>query len=168
MASKQGQGPGQIEITSLPISQLQELKSQLDRELEHLNTSFQSLRIAQSKFRDCLKSISQGVNASTAEKPLLVPLTSSLYVPGKLSNPSTVLIDIGTGFFVEKSTADATDFYNRKVGDLAHSLKDLEQVINGKVNNVRLVEEVIRVKVLSAQQEGGQGAGGKDGPKKGS
>ncbi|KAF2255884.1 Prefoldin-domain-containing protein [Trematosphaeria pertusa] len=153
MASKQAQKhPGQIEITSLPVPQLQELKTQLDRELEHLTTSFQSLRTAQSKFRDCLKSISQGINPSTADKPLLVPLTSSLYVPGRLTSSTHVLIDIGTGFFVEKSTEDATDFYNRKVKDLGDSLKDLEQVINGKANNVRMVEEVIRVKVLSAQE----------------
>ncbi|KAF2189740.1 Prefoldin alpha subunit [Zopfia rhizophila CBS 207.26] len=158
MTSKQGQGQ-QIEISSLPIPQLQELKSQLDRELEHLTTSFQSLRTAQSKFRDCLKSISQGVNTVTAEKPLLVPLTSSLYVPGRLSSSTNVLVDVGTGFFVEKSTSDASDFYNRKVKDLGDSLKDLEQVINGKANNVRVVEEVIRVKVLSAQEQGGKEKG---------
>jgi prefoldin alpha subunit len=133
---------------------LQELKTQLDRELEHLTTSFQSLRTAQSKFRDCVASIAKGVSADTADKPLLVPLTSSLYVPGRLTSSTHVLVDVGTGFFVEKNTTDATDFYNRKVKDLGDSLKDLEQVINGKANNVRMVEEVIRVKVLSAQEDG--------------
>jgi Prefoldin subunit len=29
-------------------------------------------------------------------------LTSSLYVPGKLSNVETVIVDVGTGYFVEK------------------------------------------------------------------
>lgn len=86
-----------------------------------------------------------------------MPLTSSLYVPGRLTDAEHVLIDIGTGFFVEKNVADAKDFYERKVKDLQQSLKDLEGVINGKAQNVRMVEEVIRVKVLSAQGEG-QGA----------
>ncbi|ORY13514.1 Prefoldin [Clohesyomyces aquaticus] len=165
MASKQppsqGQGQG-IEITSLPIPQLQDLKSQLDRELTHLTTSFTSLRTAQSKFRDCLSSISLGISASTATKPLLVPLTSSLYVPGRLADAETVLVDIGTGFFVEKRKEEATDFYERKVRDLGDSLKELESVVNGKANNVRLVEEVIRVKVLSGEGEAG-GQGGKQG-----
>jgi prefoldin alpha subunit len=97
--------------------------------------------------------------ALRTDKPLLVPLTSSLYVPGKLTSSTHVLIDIGTGFFVEKTTADATDFYNRKVKDLGDSLKDLEGVINSKAQNVRVVEEVIRVKVLSAQQEQGKAKG---------
>ena len=35
-------------------------------------------------------------------KAVLVPLTSSLYVPGTLKNPGRVLVDIGTGYFVEQ------------------------------------------------------------------
>ncbi|KAF1835519.1 Prefoldin alpha subunit [Decorospora gaudefroyi] len=163
MASKQGQAqggqPGQIEITSLPVPQLQELKTQLDAELTHLSTSFQSLRTAQSKFRDCLASIASGISASTAQKPLLVPLTSSLYVPGKLTDHEHVLVDVGTGFFVEKDIVGARDFYERKVKDLGESLKDLEGVVQGKAQNVRLVEEVIRLKVMNAQEEKGEGKG---------
>jgi prefoldin alpha subunit len=40
----------------------------------------------------------------------MVPLTSSLYVPGHLSNISTVLVDVGTGFYVEKQIPDARIF----------------------------------------------------------
>ncbi|KAF2018999.1 Prefoldin alpha subunit [Aaosphaeria arxii CBS 175.79] len=152
MASKQGQGQ-QIQLDALPVAQLQEIKTQLDRELEHLSNSFQSLRTAQSKFRDCLSSIKNGINESVSGKPLLVPLTSSLYVPGRLTSTDHVLVDVGTGFFVEKNAEDATDFYNRKVKDLGESLKDLEGVIQGKAQNVRVVEEVMRVKVLTAQQQ---------------
>ena len=35
-------------------------------------------------------------------KELLVPLTSSMYVPGKLHDVEHVLIDVGTGYYVEK------------------------------------------------------------------
>jgi hypothetical protein len=46
-----------VDITNLSAPQLSQLKKQLDTELEHLTNSFQQLRAAQSKFRDCLKSI---------------------------------------------------------------------------------------------------------------
>lgn len=39
---------------------------------------------------------------STTGTPILVPLTPSLYVPGKLASTDAVLVDIGTGFYVEK------------------------------------------------------------------
>ena len=35
-------------------------------------------------------------------KTILVPLTNSLYVPGKLSDPENVIVDIGTGYYVKK------------------------------------------------------------------
>ena len=35
-------------------------------------------------------------------KQVLVPLTSSLYVPGRLSDTETVVVDIGTGYYVKK------------------------------------------------------------------
>lgn len=31
-----------------------------------------------------------------------MPLTSSLYVPGSLADSENVIVDVGTGFFVEK------------------------------------------------------------------
>lgn len=37
-----------------------------------------------------------------AGKPILVPLTTSLYVPGKLSDPEHVVVDVGTGYYVKK------------------------------------------------------------------
>lgn len=33
---------------------------------------------------------------------MLVPLTNSLYVKGELSNTDSVLVDVGTGFLIEK------------------------------------------------------------------
>jgi Prefoldin subunit len=36
------------------------------------------------------------------DKTILVPLTSSLYVPGKLRDVENVVIDVGTGYYVQK------------------------------------------------------------------
>jgi hypothetical protein len=35
-------------------------------------------------------------------KPILVPLTTSLYVPGTLADKENVIVDVGTGFYIEK------------------------------------------------------------------
>jgi hypothetical protein len=35
-------------------------------------------------------------------KEILIPLTSSLYVPGKLTDVENVVIDVGTGYYVKK------------------------------------------------------------------
>ena len=36
---------------------------------------------------------------------MLVQLTSSLYVPGKITDPEHVVVDIGTGYYVKKVCA---------------------------------------------------------------
>lgn len=40
-----------------------------------------------------------------------------------------------------KSTEDATKFYNSKVDELGANLKDLESIVQGKSNNLRVVED---------------------------
>ena len=42
---------------------------------------------------------------------MLVPLTASLYVPGTLDDADKVLVDIGTGYFVEVSWLQLSAFF---------------------------------------------------------
>jgi len=146
MSSSKGQT---VDLASLSTQQLSQVKKQLDDELEHLTNSFTQLRAAQAKFRECLRSITGGVTPKIEGKPILVPLTTSLYVPGTLANTENVIVDVGTGFYVEKSTKDAAKFYEAKVEELGINLKDLESIVQGKSNNLRVVEDVLRQKVLS-------------------
>lgn len=98
-----------VNINSLPIPHLRTLQSRLTTELEHLTSSHAKLRAAQTKFRDCIRSINEGVVGSRGKgaqdgkgNEILVPLTSSLYVKGQLVDREKVLVDVGTGFYVEK------------------------------------------------------------------
>lgn len=50
-----------VDLATLSVQQLSSVKKQLDDELEHLSTSFSKLRAAQTKFRECIKSIQEGV-----------------------------------------------------------------------------------------------------------
>ncbi|KAL8771169.1 MAG: hypothetical protein Q9209_003340, partial [Squamulea sp. 1 TL-2023] len=90
MTSKDAQTQSQpINLSTLPIPQLTSIKNQLTQELQHLTNSFTQLRAAQTKFRDCIKSIKDGIEKDGKTE-------------GKLASTETVLVDIGTGFYVEK------------------------------------------------------------------
>jgi len=129
-----------VKLSDLTQQQLSSLKKQLDEEIAHLTSSFQSLRSAQLRFRDCLKSLSSPLTA-TSSRPILVPLTTSLYVPGTLVDTEKVLVDVGTGFYVEKGRDEAKVFYEGKVEELGGSLGELEKIVGGKGENLRVVEE---------------------------
>ncbi|KAI9790243.1 MAG: subunit of tubulin prefoldin [Peltula sp. TS41687] len=174
MASTNPPSPPQtVDITNLTPTQLHGLKKQLDDELEHLTTSFARLRTAQAKFRECIKSIQETFGSAGAQgKDILIPLTTSLYVPGKMASSASasasastsgggtgkqkeetgkdkVIVDVGTGFFVEKNLTDATEFYTAKIEELTANLKTLEGIVQTKSGNLRTVEEVLRQKVMS-------------------
>ena len=40
-----------------------------------------------------------------------------------------------------QSTKDAVKFYENKIGELGTNLKDLESIVQGKSNNLRVVED---------------------------
>lgn len=52
-----------------------------------------------------------------------------------------MLVDVGTGYYVEKKTADAMEFYKGKVEAIGKNLKDLDAVMQQKSGNLRMVEE---------------------------
>uniref|UniRef100_A0A0D9QZM3 Prefoldin subunit 5 n=1 Tax=Chlorocebus sabaeus TaxID=60711 RepID=A0A0D9QZM3_CHLSB len=120
-----------INITELNLPQLEMLKNQLDQEVEFLSTSIAQLKVVQTKYveaKDCLNVL----NKSNEGKELLVPLTSSMYVPGKLHDVEHVLIDVGTGYYVEKTAEDAKDFFKRKIDFLTKQMEKIQPALQEK------------------------------------
>ncbi|RPB25743.1 Prefoldin alpha subunit [Terfezia boudieri ATCC MYA-4762] len=160
MSSSKDAGKQQlVDLSSLSAQNLSSVKQQLDEELQHLTDSFAKLRTAQSKFQECIKTIQTGVSPDVEGKTILIPLTSSLYVPGSLTSVDTVIVDIGTGYYIEKSTTDAQAFYKNKVDSIQQNIIDLEKIITQKSQNVRIVEEVLRQKMLGGVGGSGAAAG---------
>lgn len=97
---------------------------------------------------------------SIDKREILVPLTNSLYVKGNITQPDRVLVDIGTGFYVDKvrtlysqrlaldrmltliqDAKSAAEFYEGKIKDLSGNISELEAIVQNKSNTLRAVEE---------------------------
>ncbi|KAG8313674.1 Prefoldin subunit 5 [Homalodisca vitripennis] len=90
-----------VDLTKLNMQQLAQLKHQVDSELGILQDSLHSLKIAQNKFQDSKENLDK-VSTASKGKEILVPLTASMYVPGRIADVDKVMLDIGTGYYVEK------------------------------------------------------------------
>ena len=90
----------------------------LESEIQSLSQNYSAMKLTQSKYAESDLAL-RSINPSNESKEILVPLTSSLYIPGKIRDVHTVLVDIGTGYYVKKKTAHAREFFKRKV-TLAH------------------------------------------------
>ncbi|PFH63345.1 hypothetical protein XA68_13802 [Ophiocordyceps unilateralis] len=139
-----------VDLYTLEPAQLAQVKKQLDEELEHLTSSYAQLHGAQNRFKECLVCVRSRSSSSDASKSVLVPLTNSLYVRGELTNADSCLVDVGTGFLVEKKLKSAEQFYDRKTQELSKSLQDLESIVQRKQTNVKAVEDVLRKKLMAS------------------
>ncbi|XP_058030155.1 prefoldin subunit 5 [Ahaetulla prasina] len=136
----------QVNIAELSLPQLEVLKTQLDQEVEFLSSSIAQLKVVQTKYveaKDCLNVL----NKSNEGKELLVPLSSSMYVPGKLSDGSHVLLDVGTGYYVEKTVDEARDFFKRKIDFLTKQIEKIQPALQEKHAMKQAVIEMMNQKI---------------------
>nr|CAG4635240.1 EOG090X0NBB [Alona affinis] len=150
---KQGEGMQKIDLTTLTLPQLAQLKQQLEQDLNLYQESLQTLKIAQTKFQEsaeCAEKLESTVDGSA----VLVPLTGSMYVPGKISQPGKPLVDIGTGYFAENNVEQAKSYFKRKVKFVTEQMEKV-QALGMEKSQVRdAVAEVMDLKVaqVSANQ----------------
>ncbi|XP_043939828.1 prefoldin subunit 5 [Protopterus annectens] len=147
-----------MNIAELPLPQLEVLKSQLDQEVEFLTSSITQLKVVQTKYveaKDCLNVL----NKNNEGKELLVPLTSSMYVPGALHDVETVLIDVGTGYYVEKNVTDAKDFFKRKTEFLTKQIEKIQPALQEKHAMKQAVMEVLTLKIQQLTAVGASQSG---------
>ncbi|KAF8736951.1 hypothetical protein AX14_013684 [Amanita brunnescens Koide BX004] len=138
--------PQTISVTDLDIAQLTDVKKQLEEELNHLTNSFAQLKQAQAKFKTCTKNVEE-IKPENKNKTILVPLTNSLYVPGKLCDVDHVVVDVGTGYYVRKTRKQAIKHYKDKVEYIQTNLETLEESIEKKRENLNYLISVMQSKI---------------------
>ncbi|XP_033732039.1 prefoldin subunit 5-like [Pecten maximus] len=151
MAGKQQQ----IDVSQLPAPQLNQLTQQLDQEIEFFSNSLNQLKLAQGKFvesQECLNKVSP----DNLSKDILVPLTSSMYVPGQLSDVQNVLVDIGTGYYVEMEVNKGKEYFKRKVEYISKQIEKIQPVLQEKYRMKQATMEILQSKIqaMSLQQQG--------------
>ncbi|TDL27875.1 Prefoldin-domain-containing protein [Rickenella mellea] len=147
--------PQQINVADLDLPQLADVRKQLEEELQHLTTSFQQLKQAQAKFKTCLENVAE-VKPDNKDRTILVPLTNSLYVPGKLADAENVIVDVGTGYYVKKTRTEAQKHYTSKIAFVKGNLDALQETIAKKQENMGYLVNVMQAKMQAQAQGQGQ------------
>ncbi|WP_256628147.1 prefoldin subunit alpha, partial [Vibrio parahaemolyticus] len=70
-----------------------------------------------------------------------------MYVPGKLHDVEHVLIDVGTGYYVEKTAEDAKDFFKRKIDFLTKPMEKIQPALHEKHAMKQAVMEMMSQKI---------------------
>merc|ERR1712168_847157 len=129
-----------------------QLQEQLKSELELFTNSMQQLRVATAKFQESLQSVAK-LEGTQDGHEVMVPLTSSLYVPGKLKDTNSLLIDIGTGYYVEKNREEAVQYFQRKIEFIGKQMETIQGYLKQKLLAKQKVDETLQAKVAQLQQQ---------------
>lgn len=103
--------------------------------------------MALTKYNECVNNIKQVSAEGTDGRDLLVPLSGSLYVPGKVKSNDKFLVDVGTGYYVEKLGVDAIKFYEAKMAQLNKDSTKVTEIVTEKSRTVQRLDQVLREKV---------------------
>ncbi|PRQ36452.1 putative prefoldin [Rosa chinensis] len=115
------------EMEKLSVEQLKAVKEQTDLEVNLLQDSLNNIRTATTRL-ELASSALHDLSLRPTGKKMLVPLTASLYVSGTLQDPDQVLVDVGTGYFIEKNMPQAKDYCDHKINLLKSNFEQLVEV----------------------------------------
>eukprot|EP01029_Cantina_marsupialis_P013551 TRINITY_DN3000_c0_g2_i1.p1 TRINITY_DN3000_c0_g2~~TRINITY_DN3000_c0_g2_i1.p1 ORF type:complete len:146 (-),score=58.49 TRINITY_DN3000_c0_g2_i1:211-648(-) len=137
---------------NLSLPQLNQLKQQLENEIKQLTQSFSALKETQMKFRESIISLEPFKEGNEGVE-ILVPLTPSMYVPGKLASTEKLLVDIGTGYYAEKDVEGAKGFFERKVDLIGENAGSIQEMVEKKQQDLQYIHMVMQARIQQAQQE---------------
>ncbi|TKY50701.1 prefoldin subunit 5 [Spatholobus suberectus] len=126
-------GSGSMGLERMSVEQLKAVKEQADLEVNLLQDSLSNIRTATTRL-EIASSALNDLSLRPHGNQILVPLTASLYVPATLHDAQHVLVDVGTGYFIEKTMAEGKDYCQRKINLLKSNFDQLVDVASKKKN----------------------------------
>ena len=156
--AQQQQGGGtapSINLDTMSLEELNQMKQQEEGRLQALSNRYAQLRAVAARLNASQNAVSE-LSPASEGKDVMVPLTESVYVPGKIREPNKFLVEIGTGFYVEKSSKDTTSFLDRKVKLVDINSENIAKAIQFTRQNLESVQMAMQGKMpeIRARQEG--------------
>ena len=142
----------EMDISTLSLDQLNQLKSQHELELNQLRERHSSLKQAEGRFRQSKDALA-AISKDDEGKSMLVPLTQSLYVPGKLCDVDSLLVELGTGYYLEKKKDDADAMIDRKIKLVADNAENITTVVAQKTRNHEAIVMMMQHKMAQIQEK---------------
>ena len=141
----------EVPIEKLTIDQLNYVGQQIEKDIKHYSQYYSSLRVVNNKYLDNKEYIK--LLKDYKDKEILVPMTSSLYIPGKCADVKKLTIEIGANFFVETTIEKAEKFCDRKIESLKTNMDEIDKIIQQKNDQLNVVNQNLIEKQVTAPKE---------------
>lgn len=147
-----------INVYQLPIEQLEGLKEQLDNDVQSLGAAYDGLYNGRNRYLDNhdvidqYKVLCENAKKTDMEQEVLVCMTSSLFVRGTVIPSDRVLVDVGTGYFLEQSMEHAKKYFTSRAAQIKESMDQVEKTIVLKQRQQNQVIDALQQKTAAMQR----------------
>lgn len=139
-----------INIDTMSLDQLNQMKSSQESRLEQLTAQYHQLRAVSARLSSAQTAQSQLVS-NVDHRHIMIPLTDSLYAPGRIVDSSKLLVELGAGFFVEKQAKDAAKVLERKSKIVDANSENVLAAAEAASRNVETIQMAMRGKITEIQ-----------------
>jgi len=150
-----------IDLDSLSLEELNQLRNQEEQRLQALTNKYGMLRQAAARLNHSKKAVSELKKSSSSssegeDREVMVPLTESVYVPGKMKDTNRLMLELGTGYFVERSNREALQFIERKQRIVDANSENIAAAVQASQQNMQALTSAMQGKMIEirARQEG--------------
>jgi len=134
----------------MSLDQLNQVKTSQESRLEQLTAQYHQLRALSARLSTAKTAQSDLVANNVENRQIMIPLTESLYAPGQILN-SKMLVELGAGFFVEKSAKDAIKVLERKSKIVDANSENVLAAAEAASRNVEAVKAAMQGKIMEIQ-----------------
>uniref|UniRef100_A0A7S2RIW7 Prefoldin subunit 5 n=1 Tax=Eucampia antarctica TaxID=49252 RepID=A0A7S2RIW7_9STRA len=145
-----------VNLDSMTLEQLNQIKQSEESRLQAITNHYATLRASAARFGAAKEALTSVVSPAHDGKDIMIPLTESLYAPGKIKDPNRVMVELGTGFYAEKCAKDAISFLDRKSKLVDMNSDNIMKAITVTRGNVESINTAMQGKLLEirARSEG--------------
>uniref|UniRef100_A0A1A9ZZ25 Prefoldin subunit 5 n=1 Tax=Glossina pallidipes TaxID=7398 RepID=A0A1A9ZZ25_GLOPL len=147
----------QINLAALSVEQLVQIKQEFEQDISNIQDSLQTLYNCKAKYA-LSKEALESFHPDWKDHQILVPLTSSMYIPGRIKDLDNFILDVGTGYYVEKRSRatfisfqnleSSKDYFKRRIEYVQEQIENIEKIQIQKSRFLSAVNGVIEIKCL--------------------
>ncbi|KAH8741567.1 hypothetical protein FG386_002787 [Cryptosporidium ryanae] len=120
-----------VQLSALPPAKLLQLREQMQEEINELGLRMQQLNVILTRFSGSRESLDQ-FRPKNKDAVILAPISQSIYIDAKLNDIESILVDIGTGYYVEMSIEKTKTHFDKKVEIVKKSIEKINKSIIDK------------------------------------
>lgn len=137
---------GGVPISALSIQQLAEIRQNLEQEVNTFVQNAVTLQQTAGRFALAGQAVER-LQEQRQGQQVLLPLTEALYVSGQIEAIDSVILEIGTGYYVEKKIDGAVDYCKRKVTLIKDKSEEIANIMKERQFMLENVTQVLEQKL---------------------